>query len=141
MIDNYFYEDGSLRDIYILHTNLSDWELIFEYLDKQNIQYRITKDGETIDERTTSELMKMRDEYSIAINYKGISISGYFNEAEYIEFDVTPKQIQTEEAVNVVIEFMVEISTQTNKKVILTEEMNMDNVFIRVNPTGIVTYL
>jgi regulation of enolase protein 1 (concanavalin A-like superfamily) len=59
MIDNYFYEDGSLRDIYILHTNLSDWELIFEYLDKQNIQYRITKDGETIDERTTSELMKM----------------------------------------------------------------------------------
>jgi hypothetical protein len=141
MIDNYFYEDGSLRDIYILHTNLSDWELIFEYLDKQNIQYRITKDGETIDERTTSELMKMRDEYSIAINYKGISISGYFNEAEYIEFDVTPKQIQTEEAVNVVIEFMVEISKQTNKKVILTEEMNMDNVFIRVNPTGIVTYL
>ncbi|WP_028596240.1 hypothetical protein [Paenibacillus assamensis] len=142
MIKEYFDEDGSLRDIYITHGCKLDWESIFEYFDKNKIQYKITKDGELVYERAINQLMKLRQDYSlnISIDYKGISISGYFYEADQIEFDTLPEQIQTEDAVNSLIEFMKDISQQTNKEVILTEEMDIENEVFRVTPSGTINF-
>ncbi|MCR8843329.1 protein export chaperone secb [Paenibacillus sp. SC116] len=143
MIKEYFYEDGSLRDIYIMHASQLDWESIFEYLDKNNIQYKITKDGELVNERAINQLMKLRQDYSlnISIDYKGISVSGYFYDADQIEFDIVPEQIQTEDAVDSLIEFMKDISKQINKEVILTEELDIENECFRVTPSGTINFL
>ncbi|SDX05529.1 hypothetical protein [Paenibacillus sp. CF384] len=145
ILNKYFYQDGSLRDIYILQTHYSDWDLILDYFKSHlYVEVFIFRDGEEILERhSIKELLILKKEFSISINivYKGISISGYFYEDDNIEFDITPKEIISLEEVNTVIQFMKEIAKFTNKEVILTPEMEMNEVYIRALPTGEIIFL
>ncbi|WP_219836083.1 hypothetical protein [Paenibacillus sp. R14(2021)] len=99
----------------------------------------IFKDGEEVHEKLSIiEILKLKDDFSMVVHieYKGISISGYFYEADNIEFDISPKEIISLEEVDKVIQFMKEIAMFINKEVILTPEMDMKEVYIRVLSTG-----
>lgn len=145
VISKYFYQDGSFRDIYILQSHLFDWDLLFGFFNSNpKFEFIIIKDGEEVQEKLSIECIKnLKKDYSmsIQIEYNGISILGYFLETDYIEFDITPKEIVSLEEVHKVIEFMKEVSKFTKKVVILTPEMDMNEEYIRVLPTGETIYL
>lgn len=145
VISKYFYQDGSLRDIYILQSHLFEWDMLFDFFESNpKIEFLIFKDGEEVIERlSVNKINNLNNDYSmsIQIKYHDILIIGYFREADYIEFDITPKEIVSLEEVFIVIEFMKEISKITKKVVILTPEMDMQEEYIRVLPTGETIYL
>ncbi|SEP14763.1 hypothetical protein [Paenibacillus sp. OV219] len=112
ILKNYFYKDGSLRDIYILQTHYFDWHLLLDYFKSHPyFEIFILRDGEEVLERLSiKEILNLKNDFSMSINivYKGISIFGYFYESDNIEFDITPKEIISLEEVNTVIQFMKE---------------------------------
>ncbi|MBP3966541.1 protein export chaperone secb [Paenibacillus lignilyticus] len=145
ILNNYFYQDGSLRDIYILQTHYTDWDFLMDYF-KSNPDFEIFifRDGEEVHDRLSiKEILNLKNDFSMSINivYKGISISGYFYETDNIEFDISPREIVSLKEVDKVIEFMKEIAKFTNKEVILTPEMDMKEVYIRILSTGETIFL
>ncbi|WP_367760388.1 hypothetical protein [Ammoniphilus sp. 3BR4] len=63
VINKIFFDDGSLRDIYITQTSLEDWKIIWEFIKNLN-QFTISIDGETSDEipNDITDIFKVRKE-------------------------------------------------------------------------------
>lgn len=143
IIERYFYEDGSLRDIYLVQSEPKDWDVIFNFFDVQGIYFSIYKDGEVLKGKVSSgEIIEQLNKFSfyLTILLNNISLSGYFNNAGFIEFDLTPREVQTEKAFDELISFMQLIANATNKEARLTPEMEMDTAYIVVLPSGKITY-
>ncbi|KAF6615106.1 hypothetical protein J2W97_000326 [Paenibacillus jamilae] len=131
-----FFEDGSLRDIYILDTDIQIWAIIFEYLESNEINYRVTIDGLITRIRDIAELLRIKKEASIGITieYSEIDICGYFYEGSVIEFDISPIQIDSEKKIDILMNFLKSLSRKLNKTIIITPEMTMEEVLVRVEP-------
>ncbi|MGN9167037.1 protein export chaperone secb [Paenibacillus jamilae] len=133
-----FFEDGSLRDIYILDTDIQIWAIIFEYLESNEINYRVTIDGLITRTRDITELLRIKKEASIGITIEcsEIDICGYFYEGSVIEFDISPIQIDSEKKIDILMNFLKSLSRKLNKTIIITPEMTMEEVLVRVEPKG-----
>ena len=143
IIERYFYVDGSLRDIYLVQSEAKDWDIIFNFLEGQSILYSIFKDGEVLKGKVSSaEIIEQLNKFSfyLKIQLNIISLSGYFNTADFIEFDLSPMEIQTDNALDELISFMQLIAVATNKEARLTPEMEMGTPYIVVSPNRKVTY-
>ncbi|MEK5407648.1 protein export chaperone secb [Paenibacillus sp. FSL W8-0439] len=133
-----FFKDGSLRDIYILDTDIQIWAIIFEYLESNEINYRVTIDGLITRIRDIAELLRIKKEASIGITieYSEIDICGHFYEGNVIEFDISPIQIDSEKKIDILMNFLKSLSRKLNKTIIITLEMTMEEVLVRVEPKG-----
>ncbi|ADO57708.1 MULTISPECIES: hypothetical protein [Paenibacillus] len=131
-----FFKDGSLRDIYILDTDIQIWAIIFEYLESNEINYRVTIDGLITKIRDIAELLRIKREASIGvtIEYNEIDICGYLYEGSVIEFDISPIQIDSEKKIDVLMNLLKDLSRKLNKTIIITPEMTMEEVLVRVEP-------
>jgi hypothetical protein len=133
-----FASDGSMRDIYVLDTDINDWQTLLDYINA--IQWEVTffKDGNKIKyaKANAQELFGMKTQYSIglSIEYKRVTINCHFFCESEIEFDVYPRQVDTLNIANAVIEFMVGIAELLRKTVILTYENSQDSPMILVTP-------
>ncbi|MDN4088487.1 protein export chaperone secb [Paenibacillus polymyxa] len=127
-----FLKDGSLRDIYILDTDIQIWAIIFEYLESNEINYRVTIDGLITRIRDIAELLRIKKEASIGITieYSEIDICGYFYEGSVIEFDISPLQIDSEKKINILMNFLKSLSRKLNKTIIITPEMTTEEVLV-----------
>ncbi|MXO78271.1 protein export chaperone secb, partial [Paenibacillus sp. OT2-17] len=67
VLNEVFFKDGSLRDIYILDTDIQVWALIFNYLESSEINYQVTIDGLLTRIRDIAELLRIKKEASIGI--------------------------------------------------------------------------
>ncbi|WDM20734.1 protein export chaperone secb [Paenibacillus polymyxa] len=131
-----FFNDGTLRDIYVLDTETQEWALIFDYLESNEINYRVTIDGLITRIRDIAELLKIKKEASIGITieYSEIDICGHFYEGSVIEFDISPIQIDSEKKVDILMNFLKNLSRKLNKTIIITPEMTMEEVLAQVEP-------
>ena len=111
-----YYCDGSLRDIYVLQTNLEDNE---KWTDLIN-QLRGYLKGE-------------HDLCSSAHVYiDKIQINNHFFIDNEIENDISPKEINSIEDHEKILKYMKEISVLLDKPVILTPENEQEKILIRV---------
>lgn len=60
LMNEVFFKDGSLRDIYILDTDIQVWALIFDHLESNRINYRVTIDGLITRIRDIAELLRIK---------------------------------------------------------------------------------
>ncbi|MEK4733051.1 MULTISPECIES: protein export chaperone secb [unclassified Paenibacillus] len=136
VMNEVFFKDGSLRDIYVLDTDIQVWALIFDYLESDRINYRVTIDGLITKIRDIAELLRIKKEASIGITieYSEIDICGYFYEGSVIEFDVSPIQINSEKKIDVLMNFLKDLSRKLNKTIIITPEMTMEELLVQVEP-------
>ncbi|MDU8672242.1 protein export chaperone secb [Paenibacillus polymyxa] len=131
-----FFKDGSLRDIYILDTDIQVWALIFEYLESNEINYRVTIDGLITRIRDIAELLRIKKEacIGITIEYSEIDICGHLYEGSVIEFDISPIQIDSEKKIDILMNFLKSLSRKLNKTIIITPEMTTEEVLVGVEP-------
>ncbi|PFH82606.1 hypothetical protein [Bacillus sp. AFS088145] len=109
-LNQVFFVDGSLRDIYVFNVDLDEWQKLFEFVNRSNWNITLYKDGQIFEygNTTVKLLFKEKEKHNITmtINIKGILINCYlFSETE-IEFDLNPKEIKSESDVNIVFDFL-----------------------------------
>lgn len=131
--------DGSLRDIYVLNTTRADWSKWSDYV---SVNYQVSwyaedyNDGVSVN-RVDSSFIDHRwdsEQYvttaSIFLNKTQINCH-FFIESQ-IENDIDPKEVESLDDHNMVVDYMKSISKLLGKEVILTEENNEEAIWIKV---------
>jgi hypothetical protein len=133
-----YFQDGSLRDIYIQDTTQNDWKLWTEFV---NAQYKVSftiYEGdittEKIDFDKVLEFWSGSLDSSIAatVFVGDILVKSYFFCEEEIENDITPKEVTSVDDHNRLIDYLKGVSKALNKRVILTPEMEPETILILV---------
>lgn len=133
-----YFEDGSLRDIYVLGTTTTDWE---KWADLVNRKYRVEFwDAKTdlrtdkIDFETVKEYWAsngQREVVTATINLQLITVKCHFFDDSEIENDIDPREFRTVDDHTKLIQYLNDISVTLDKDVIVTEENAQDSVLIR----------
>lgn len=136
--NNIYYRDGSLRDLYILHTDRTDWRKWIAYVNEHyklewfNGEKGINEnkiDFKVIEAYWNNE----HDLCSIAKVYVDtIQVNAYFSEDAEIENDIDPKEFNSIEDHHKLVKLMSDLSKLINKMVILTPENEQATILIKV---------
>ncbi len=128
--------DGSLRDIYVLNTNLQDWQIALDFLrETYHPTYKI--DGVDVPPFTdVITVFKNRNEqsYLMAIQVEEVNIHCHFFLTRLIEFDIDPREIDNETKEDAILNFMRGLVETLAKEVVLTVENMEGGVLLRVSP-------
>lgn len=128
--------DGSFRDIYVLNTNLQDWQTALDFLrDAYHPTYKI--DGvEVLPFTDVVTVFKNSNEQShlVAIQVHGVSIHCHFFLVRKIEFDIDPREVDSENKEEAILNFMKELAETLGKEAVLTFEGAEHWVLLRVSP-------
>ncbi|WP_299427721.1 hypothetical protein [uncultured Shimia sp.] len=130
-----FRADGSLRDIYVRNTTEDDWNRLFAAFSK----YEMTLfcDGDPSPEiEVPAAIFERCNEhhYRLEMLAKGITFQCHFFTVDEIEIDVDPKEIKSQQDLDVVLDVMGAIGRALAKPVILTEEATQNYVWIAFDP-------
>lgn len=136
--DKIYYCDGSLRDLYILDTNIDDLKT---WIDFVNHHYEIKwfnglaqKEENKIDfEVIQGYLNGSFSQLSSANIFLGkIRVNNHFFSTTKIENDIDPKEINSLQDHETLINYMINISKILDKTIMLTPENDQDTVLIKV---------
>ncbi|WP_088071920.1 hypothetical protein [Gottfriedia luciferensis] len=140
VINQIFFVDGSLRDIYVFNVDLEEWQRLYELIQSTTWDIILYKNGQKSENEDTTiyKLFKEKENHSImmTINIKGIFINCYFFSSTEIEFDIDPKEVKGVSDVEIVFDFMKKISKVLGKESILTVESDPDNPLVTVHSDG-----
>ncbi|MFD2248411.1 hypothetical protein [Pontibacter ruber] len=135
-----YYEDGSLRDIYVFDTNKEDWKswssLVNEQYEVEFYNGRIRKTEEIIDIKEVYKFWKNPDEFTdsnhATIKLGNVIVKCYFFIESEIENDIDPKEVKTERDHLAVIEYLQAVATKLHKNVVMTPEMTEEHILLKI---------
>ncbi|MFJ5771656.1 hypothetical protein [Psychrobacillus sp. NPDC093180] len=144
VLDKVFFNDGSLRDIYVLNVDLGDWQMFYEWIYLSGWGIKLYKDGlETVNEiKNVDKLFEGKEFHSIllSIDIKGAAlINCHFFSKDEMEFDVNPIEIKGLYEANAVFEFMSKLSSILGKEIFLTEENKPEHPLVTIKSDGTLT--
>ncbi|RKF05090.1 hypothetical protein C8N26_0490 [Tenacibaculum lutimaris] len=137
--------DGSWRDIYILNTNVYDWEKLIVFLNQhcKLAWYNIDTDKNDC----KIDLSQIKNGWNsgegllsvakIFIKDK-IQINLHFFTPEEIEFDIDPREFNSIEDHNELMKLLIDISLNVGKQLIITAENHSDYSLITVDKNKII---
>ncbi|QXP53641.1 hypothetical protein [Cellulophaga sp. HaHa_2_1] len=139
-IDWIFKKDGTLRDIYVQNTTISDWKKVVDLL---NSDYKLTfgvYEGNLTDKIDFVYVKTMfADETgeletkSATIDLDGIVVKCYFFLIDKIEFDINPSEIHSELELKKVTDFMRTMSAELGKLITLCGENQPEFPLIKID--------
>ena len=140
VLDKVFYNDGSLRDIYVFNVNLTDWQKFLDWILTSTWDIVFYNDGYVTDynEKDVVQFFQEKENHRIimAIKTKNVIINCHFFSEDEIEVDIDPKEVKSKTEAYTVFEFMKDLSRLLNKQSILSRENSPDYPLVRVNPDG-----
>lgn len=139
LVHNVFYEDGSLRDIYVFDTTVKDWQCIMDYFISAHVTNTFYVDGEPHSIPKLSTDIFLDRQFMWSIEYEGILFNTHFFGVTEIEFDVNPSDVKTADKANHVVMFMTKLAQLTNKAVVLTPENCPESPLFKLNSDGSLT--
>ena len=135
-----YFEGGSLRDLYVLDTNVTDWEKWVEMVNRRYIvefwDAKTDSKANKIDFEIVQEYLDsngQREVVTATINLDSLTIKCYFFDDSEIENDIDPREFKTVDDHVKLIQYINDISVSLDKEVIVTDENTKDLVLIRVN--------
>ena len=132
-----FYQDGSLRDVYVRETTGDDWQKLITFLESGEYQVTYKLDGtEGPLPSDFSDIEKHIGELGqlLSIYIEGVRMNSHFFGTQEIELDLLPDEVDTEEKAESVFRFMAEMGRLLGKEVILTPENGREYVMVRFDP-------
>lgn len=144
-VSHEFEFDGSWRDIYVLGTTVSDWQLVLDALRNSSFTVVYRQAG-----RLTDLPSGVLDAFSepgyagrlLSVNASGVTLNCHFFTESEIEFDLDPREVAGPVQFNAVLDFMRLISTACEKPVVLTPENGPETMIFRMYPhTSDVEYI
>jgi hypothetical protein len=140
VLDKVFFNDGSLRDIYVVDVNLTDWQKFFNWICTSTWDIVFYKDGHVsvYEETYVAHFFEEKENHSIlmSININDVLVNCHFFSEDEIEFDIDPNEVKSKSEANAVFEFMKNISKILDKESILTRENSLEYPLVIVNPDG-----
>jgi len=130
-----FFQDGSLRDIYILNTAAEEWTRLFTFLRAQpdEIQTTLLMNNYPVPIPDNISGIFGKDRKS-SIEMKtivsGIDVRTHFFDIGRIDLDLDPREVQSEEAMNTLFKFFGDMAKTLEREIILTEESQEDIVLL-----------
>jgi len=127
-----FYRDGSLRDIYVLDTQLQDWAAAANFIARR---YRFEFTGAWQEASFPSDIERLfpTDPESplttLSLDVSGVRVNGHFFTAHEIEFDLDPAEVSDPSRLDGLFAFMKGLASAVGKDVLLTPE-NMREIAI-----------
>jgi hypothetical protein len=134
-----FEWDGSWRDLYVLHTQIYDWQRLLDHLRQRDDQLTFTIDTIPAPLRPTVEAIFAICEHAnpfLSIQIDHVQVNCHFFDPGQIEFDIDPREITNSAAFMLVLSFMADVGATIEKEVRLTPENAPDHVLLRYNPAA-----
>ena len=130
--EHIYYEDGSLRDIYIRNASPAAWKRWIYFINKNyDVRFMIGEalSGPQIDPDVVTAHWKDpgQDHPSASILISGITMMTYFFSPDQIENDITPKEITCMEDHDQLLQYLKSVSNLLGRPVELTEESYGDS--------------
>ncbi len=131
-----FYWDGSWRDIYVLHTDIQDWEKLYSFFvaDYRTI-FSIDSEVVEVLPQTVKEIFDLNETSAPVL---GVLVGDihlcihFFSEREF-EADIDPRQVKNENDVTKLLNFIRKIGILLHKDVILTGENTKAELLLTYN--------
>lgn len=113
--------DGSLRDVYVHGTSLSDWRAFMEIVRRH--QYHYTRDGESFDLPEVDFIFASRDVgHCLHVHVGSTQVNCHFFDTKEIELDIDPREVKDIDTHNLLLDFLERISGVTKKQLAITAE-------------------
>ena len=136
-----FETDGSLRDIYVSEANEDIWDKLIHSLSTSEYRCELYHANKTIEFPIKfSELKRLQQHDSTILHVwiRGIiQLNCHFFTESEIEFDMSPYDVQSEEAYQSLCSFMFWLSRSLAKPVQLTHESSPEMAIIEVGSNGV----
>lgn len=138
-----YYWDGTWRDIYVLKANHLDWKIWVNYVNQTHrIEWfngKVGRDENKIDFDVIKEFWN--GDHNLCSTAKvfisKIQINIHFFEDTEIENDIDPREFNSIEDHNKLIEYMSDLSTLLDKEIILTPENEHETILLKVSKNNI----
>ena|SRR5690606_17039160 len=137
--DHCYYQDGSLRDVYVQDTTRKDWRSVIDYLNKI---YIVDFEVEDLPRENKINWITIEGYWdgvlnksiSASISIQDIIIKTYFFADTEIEFDIVPSEVNSIEKHNALMNFFEQLSLLLERPIMLTEESygGYKNVLVQV---------
>jgi hypothetical protein len=132
-----FERDGALRDIYVLETDLTDWQRVVEYLRQthQPLEFQVNREPRPLPGQVR-QIFNLRPEggaAKLALRVGGVLLHCHFFSDEEIEFDFWPEDVKAQAELDALLAFMVDLHRVTQKAVLLTPENYKESPIFRVD--------
>jgi hypothetical protein len=134
-----FYQDGSLRDIYVHDTQIDDWNRAAQFIAQK---YQLQFLGEWHQLKFPDDLDRLFptgdliDRPVLGIDISGVTLTCHFFDTEKIELDLLPSEVSDPERLDAVFDFLRGLASAVGKRADLTEENVPDAVIFRALPDG-----
>ena len=132
-----FEPDGSLRDIYVLDADLSDWQRVLDILrESYSLSYEVDGQASALPERVEEILNEWQEERAPVARFSlgGIDLACHFFSPEEIEFDFRPEEVTGPEQLETLIRFLRQLSEITGKAAIVAPENFPESPILRYRP-------
>ncbi|WP_146568664.1 hypothetical protein [Posidoniimonas corsicana] len=130
---------GHWLDIYVFNTTIKEWNQVLAALRQFEIRNEIDSKHANIPHPLDNDFFgrTSRDAtYFRAFDYKGIQVNCHFFTDEEVEFDIDPREIVDQAALDDLIELLHLISDVTQKSVVLAPENAEGVTIVRVQPNS-----
>jgi hypothetical protein len=129
-----FEDTGSLHDLYIFDTTVSDWQAVIDWLRTGIYPYTFRFDGEIgpLPEKVASIFANRAEvDAFLSLDIAGMQINCFFFWEGEIEFDLAPREVNSDERLNQLLDFMRRLGRLLHKDVALTEESWQELEYLR----------
>lgn len=132
-----FEPDGALRDIYVYGTTIDHWRTLFDAL-RATYVLEYSVDGTARPLPTiVDETFTTRDTASPSLHFRvgGILVACHFFTTTEIEFDISPREVASQAALNELLGFLRLVGDTLGRMVIMSYESDGQHPFITYEPS------
>lgn len=144
-----FVFDGSLRDLYVLHTDLSDWERMLDFVGDGSFPFPFILEDEVVKRLPKAAVLFADPENRVGSTLLSVRVGNmwlncHFFTTDEIEFDLDPREVLGAADFEALLGFMQSLGQTLNQPVILTTEGFCENsekpIFSYSPDTGTIDY-
>lgn len=134
--------DGALRDIYVRDANEELWQRFLDALQQSPYCWRLQHGERSVAGPLIrfNEVAKLSETDPVLLHIElapELVLACHFFTQDEIELDVVPNDLQTTDAVALLIEFLTWLARVVDRPVVLTHENSREEVILRIENTSL----
>ena len=132
-----FEPDGGLRNIYVHGTTIEHWQTLFDALRATYaLEYSVDGTARPLS-AVVDEAFTTRDTASPSLLFRvgGIVVACHFFTTDEIEFDISPREVTSQAALDGLLGFLRLVGDTLGRAVIMSYESDEQHPFITYEPS------
>ncbi len=131
-VASHFQPQDGLRDIYVLNTTSADWGTAYHYF-LRRYPHSFRRDG--LEQEPPGNVEDILDAtgdaaFLLTLHVAGLELNCHFFTVDEIELDLDPQEVNDENSLAAVTNFLLELGRLLGRRVILTAEDAQDAIIL-----------